>query len=80
MRGVEAVGGATVWLQVARADEQRVRRADQSALYRRLAAAFYGLVNWGGRVRVPADAGDYRLLDRRVVEALKALPERENHA
>ena len=54
----------------------RRSRADQSALYRRLAAAFYGLVNWGGRVRVPADAGDYRLLDRRVVEALKALPER----
>ena len=54
----------------------RRTRTDQSAIYRRLVGAFYGLVNWRSRVRIPRDAGDFRLLDRRVVDALLALPER----
>jgi len=54
----------------------RRTRGDQGALHRGLAGGFYGLLNWGNRVRVPDHAGDFRLLDRRVVEALKALPER----
>ena len=54
----------------------RRTRADQSALYRRLVGAFYGLVNWNSRVRIPRDAGDFRWLDRRAVDALLALPER----
>jgi polyisoprenyl-phosphate glycosyltransferase len=37
---------------------------------------FYALINAGGGVPIPKDAGDFRLLDRRVVEALNALPER----
>lgn len=37
---------------------------------------FYRLVNAGSPVRIPADAGDFRLLDRKVVDALKSLPER----
>ena len=63
-------GGADVVYAV------RSTRADQSALHRRLVAAFYGIVNWRSRVRIPRDAGDFRLLDRRVVDALLALPER----
>ena len=51
-------------------------RGQQGGLYRRLARAFYGLVNWGARFKVPPDAGDFRLMDRRVVDALKLLPER----
>ena len=62
-------GGADVVYAV------RSTRADQSALHRRLVAAFYGIVNWRSRVRIPRDAGDFRLLDRRVVDALLALPE-----
>lgn len=38
--------------------------------------AFYHLVNADTRAPIPTDAGDFRLMDRRVVEALKALPER----
>ena len=53
----------------------RRTRSDQSALYRRLARVFYDLVNWGARVKVPPDAGDFRLMDTRVVQALRALPE-----
>jgi hypothetical protein len=37
---------------------------------------FYKLINMGNRVKIPAHAGDFRLMDRRVVEALKQLPER----
>ncbi|QTD45843.1 glycosyltransferase family 2 protein [Ottowia testudinis] len=54
----------------------RRTRADQTPLHRRLARLFYGLINWGSRVQVPADAGDFRLLDARVVRALGAMPER----
>lgn len=37
---------------------------------------FYALVNAADRFEVPAGAGDFRLLDRKVVEALLSLPER----
>jgi glycosyltransferase involved in cell wall biosynthesis len=37
---------------------------------------FYAVVNRRSRFRVPADAGDFRLLDRRVVDTLLRLPER----
>jgi len=53
----------------------RRTRDDQTALHRKLAGVFYGLVNWGARVKVPADAGDFRLMDARVVRALRELPE-----
>jgi glycosyltransferase involved in cell wall biosynthesis len=36
---------------------------------------FYTLVNWGARHRIPADAGDFRLLSPRAAEALRRLPE-----
>ncbi len=37
---------------------------------------FYRLVNASTRLHIPPDAGDFRMLDRRVVDALNALPER----
>ena len=37
---------------------------------------FYRLINLGDRFTVPPDAGDFRLMDRSVVDALLALPER----
>ncbi|MCS6765526.1 MAG: glycosyltransferase family 2 protein [Candidatus Protistobacter heckmanni] len=37
---------------------------------------FYRILNFGSRVPVPPNAGDFRLMDRKVVEALRALPER----
>src|SRR3989440_3345975 len=38
--------------------------------------AFYGLINWGARQKIPEDAGDFRLLSPRAAAALKELPER----
>ncbi len=37
---------------------------------------FYRLINAGKQVKVPPNAGDFRWMDRRVADALNALPER----
>lgn len=54
----------------------RRTRDDQSSLHAGLTGWFYKLVNMGNRVQIPAHAGDFRLMDRAVVDALNALPER----
>lgn len=54
----------------------RASRADESWAKRLGTAIFYQLVNRNAAVPIPVDAGDFRLMDRRVVEALKSLPER----
>ena len=54
----------------------RRSRHDQTPLQRHLTGLFYELVNFGNRVKIPAHAGDFRLMDRSVVNALNALPER----
>jgi glycosyltransferase involved in cell wall biosynthesis len=54
----------------------RKTRDDQSGLQVSLTGLFYKLVNMGNRVKIPANAGDFRLMDRKVVDALKSLPER----
>lgn len=53
----------------------RKTREDQSALYASLTGYFYALINWGGRFEIPRNAGDFRLMDRKVVDALLSLPE-----
>lgn len=54
----------------------RKTRSDQSGLQIRLTDWFYRLVNLGNRVKIPAHAGDFRLMDRQVVDALMRLRER----
>lgn len=54
----------------------RRSRDDESWFKRAGTRFFYGLLNRSGRFEVPEGAGDFRLLDRAVVEALLALPER----
>jgi glycosyltransferase involved in cell wall biosynthesis len=54
----------------------RRTREDQSGLQITLTAWFYKLVNLGNRVKIPPNAGDFRLMDRKVVAALKRLTER----
>lgn len=53
----------------------RAHRDDESWLKRRLTAAFYFCMNIGSEIAMPADARDFRLMDRKVVDALCALPE-----
>jgi glycosyltransferase involved in cell wall biosynthesis len=54
----------------------RRSRDDESLAKRAGSWFFYRLVNRPGAVEIPVDAGDFRLMDRRVVDALRALPER----
>lgn len=51
------------------------RRSDTAAK-RATANLFYRLFNKVSAIKIPENAGDYRLMDRRVVEHIKALPER----
>ncbi|HEY0842063.1 glycosyltransferase family 2 protein [Methylotenera sp.] len=37
---------------------------------------FYRAISLGGQIHIPRDAGDFRLMDRQVVNALLSLPER----
>jgi len=54
----------------------RTTRGDESFLKKLGTRIFYRIVNAGSAVPIPANAGDFRLLDRAVVDALKSLPER----
>lgn len=54
----------------------RTTREDQTALHGQLVQLFYRFVNSGNRVKIPPNAGDFRLMDQQVVKALNALPER----
>jgi glycosyltransferase involved in cell wall biosynthesis len=54
----------------------RQNRDGESWFKRAGTSLFYRLLSEGRGVEVPAHAGDFRLMDRRVVQALNALPER----
>jgi polyisoprenyl-phosphate glycosyltransferase len=54
----------------------RAHRTDESWLKRALTHGFYKLLSIGSEVDIPPDARDFRLMDRRVVQSLCALPER----
>ncbi len=55
----------------------RASRHDETRLKRLGTRVFYALMHGAGGLRVPANAGDFRLMDRAVVDALKQLPERD---
>ncbi|MDR3503302.1 MAG: glycosyltransferase family 2 protein [Legionella sp.] len=54
----------------------RQNRADESWLKRTCAKTFYQFTSRINRVNIPANAGDFRLLDRKIVHSLQKLPER----
>lgn len=55
---------------------QRTARAGETAFKRGTATVFYRLLSRMVDVTIPRDSGDFRLMTRRVVEQLKAMPER----
>ena len=54
----------------------KAHRDNEPALLRLAVKAFYSLINWGARQKIPEDAGDFRLLSPRAAAALRQLPER----
>ena len=55
----------------------RTERDGETAFKRWTASAFYRLMNRLTALPIPQDAGDFRLLSRRVVDAFLAMPERD---
>jgi glycosyltransferase involved in cell wall biosynthesis len=56
---------------------RRTDRATDGVLKRQTAAWFYRLHNRVSKTQIPENVGDFRLIDRVVVDALKQLPERQ---
>src|SRR5262249_2046851 len=54
---------------------QRRRRAGETVCKRATAALFYRGLGWLSPVAVPRDTGDFRLISRRVLDVLCAMPE-----
>ncbi|HYW32422.1 MAG TPA: glycosyltransferase family 2 protein [Gemmatimonas sp.] len=56
---------------------ERVSRDGETAFKKATARAFYRVLNRLTETRIPLDAGDFRLMDRRVIDALRTMPERD---
>lgn len=54
----------------------RSERPDDTSAKRRSASGFYRLFNRITETPIPENAGDFRLIDRRMIEALRSMPER----
>jgi glycosyltransferase involved in cell wall biosynthesis len=54
----------------------KANRAGEPLARRVAVHAFYTLINWGAKTKIPEDAGDFRLLSPRAANALRQLPER----
>lgn len=57
----------------------RKERRGESAFKRGTASAYYRLLRWMSDMDIPADTGDFRLMSREVVEALRSMPERDRY-
>ena len=58
---------------------QRVKRHAEGVLKRGIAFAYYRLLQRLTDVDIPADTGDFCLMDRRVVDLLNRMPERNRY-
>jgi glycosyltransferase involved in cell wall biosynthesis len=56
---------------------KRVSRNSDSVVKRKTASWFYSLFNKISDFPIPENVGDFRLMDRRVVDVIKQLPEKE---
>ncbi len=54
----------------------RIRREGETRFKRAAAATFYRLLDRLSDIRIPLDTGDFRLIDRRVADVLRRMPER----
>ena len=55
---------------------QRIDRATDGPIRRAFTQAFYHLFERFGEIELPDGAGDFRLMDRKVVDAVRQMPER----
>ncbi|WP_058316744.1 glycosyltransferase family 2 protein, partial [Cognatishimia activa] len=55
---------------------RRIDRSHDTWAKRKLAAAFYRIFNWLAETPIPSNVGDFRLLDREVVDAVLQIEDR----
>ena len=58
---------------------RRRSRSGETGFKKHTAMLFYRLLQAISNVEIPVDVGDFRLLDRRVVETFKAMPEQDRY-
>jgi dolichol-phosphate mannosyltransferase len=58
---------------------RRGKRHGETRFKTATASCFYRFLGALSEVRIPHDTGDFRLMDRKVVDALRALPERDRY-
>ena len=56
---------------------KRVSRSSDTVVKRNSAGLFYRVFNKMSETPIPENVGDYRLMDRRVIDAIKKLPEKD---
>jgi glycosyltransferase involved in cell wall biosynthesis len=54
----------------------RTRRSEEGVIRRTTARMYYGLMRRMTQVEIPPNAGDFRLLDRKIVDVINQMPER----
>jgi glycosyltransferase involved in cell wall biosynthesis len=54
----------------------RTKRTEEGFFRRTAARAYYGILGSMTNVAIPPNAGDFRLLDRKIVDVIKEMPER----
>ena len=57
----------------------RQERDGETWFKRATASAYYRMLRWLSDTDIPADTGDFRLMSREVVEALRSMPERDRY-
>ncbi len=58
---------------------QRISRGGESFFKKLSSKFFYRLLNYLSDIQLPVDTGDFRLIDRQVIEAFKNLPEKNKY-
>ncbi|MCR4436887.1 MAG: glycosyltransferase family 2 protein [Clostridiales bacterium] len=58
---------------------RRIKRMGETFLKKATAAVFYRVLKSMTSVDIPVDTGDFRLIDRKVCDALKSIPERNRY-
>tara|TARA_Y100001968_G_scaffold333938_1_gene401425 strand:- start:3890 stop:4840 length:951 start_codon:yes stop_codon:yes gene_type:complete len=55
---------------------KRIERAEESIFKKVTASLFYRILNNLSEIEIPLDTGDFRLIDRKVIDSLKQMPEK----
>lgn len=58
---------------------QRIKRSDESFMKKITAKFFYKFLNRITSIEIPVDTGDFRVMNRKVVDSLKRMPEKQRY-